>query len=441
MTNPYQLIFTLKQHTPIIHFQHHQHGATLRATELKPKLDQFIIRQMGGWEQVPKEWKAPSSEEDKKALNYKIKIESSDDRTYFLPLALSLYSRNKRNREKNVLDYLNDYLGKEVVPIAPTPYFANEDKIKYLPPDRERVDPDKTNLDELRLAVLSNQDIQVTIFSLAPSLIKEIKKYLPVFFVKNNFGTRQNKGFGSFTVHSIESEVINSKVIADQTFHKKNNPADRNNKRIFEFIHAEYLLLKSGKNHGGYEKSKLFEHFIDKKIRWEKRYIKQQINSNKIQGKNLYSESPPIGIADASRSDYNAWQDKQNNNYHYIRALLGLGEQFEYTVFGRNGQTPDFNMKYLVGIEHKPVSGKKEDKIERFKSPLFFKVIDDIIYINYDSSYEKILGETFEFTLKLKGDRSKTKLPLGQLTIPSFFNIKEFMDNSLSNKWINTKHK
>ena len=40
----YKLKFTLKQHTPIIHFQHNQHGATLRASELKPKLDKFLMK-------------------------------------------------------------------------------------------------------------------------------------------------------------------------------------------------------------------------------------------------------------------------------------------------------------------------------------------------------------------------------------------------------------
>ena len=38
----YKLEFTLKQHTPLIHFQHDQAGATLRATEVKPKLDKFL---------------------------------------------------------------------------------------------------------------------------------------------------------------------------------------------------------------------------------------------------------------------------------------------------------------------------------------------------------------------------------------------------------------
>jgi len=39
----YKLCFKLKQHTPIIHFQADQKGATLRATELKPKLDRFLM--------------------------------------------------------------------------------------------------------------------------------------------------------------------------------------------------------------------------------------------------------------------------------------------------------------------------------------------------------------------------------------------------------------
>ena len=39
----FKVEFTLKQHTPIIHFQSNQTGATLRATELKPKFDRFLL--------------------------------------------------------------------------------------------------------------------------------------------------------------------------------------------------------------------------------------------------------------------------------------------------------------------------------------------------------------------------------------------------------------
>ena len=38
-----KLTVKLKQHTPLIHFQAEQDGATLRATELKPKLDKFLV--------------------------------------------------------------------------------------------------------------------------------------------------------------------------------------------------------------------------------------------------------------------------------------------------------------------------------------------------------------------------------------------------------------
>ena len=41
------LTIKLKQHTPLIHFQHDQEDATLRASEVKPKLDKYIITQLG----------------------------------------------------------------------------------------------------------------------------------------------------------------------------------------------------------------------------------------------------------------------------------------------------------------------------------------------------------------------------------------------------------
>ena len=42
-----RLEIKLKQHTPLIHFQHDQEGATLRASEVKPKLDRFVLTRLG----------------------------------------------------------------------------------------------------------------------------------------------------------------------------------------------------------------------------------------------------------------------------------------------------------------------------------------------------------------------------------------------------------
>ncbi|MBL0286675.1 MAG: hypothetical protein IPQ19_04475 [Bacteroidetes bacterium] len=74
----YKLTITLKQHTPIIHFQHDQAGATLRASEVKPKLDKFIIEQMGGIDKIPKEWHISDNNE---ALDYKMTIVSDSVKT------------------------------------------------------------------------------------------------------------------------------------------------------------------------------------------------------------------------------------------------------------------------------------------------------------------------------------------------------------------------
>ena len=71
--NDFQLEFTLKQHTPLIHFHDHE-GATLRATELKPKLDKFIVEQLGGWDKVDKNWLIGKGKAEHKALDYKVTI-------------------------------------------------------------------------------------------------------------------------------------------------------------------------------------------------------------------------------------------------------------------------------------------------------------------------------------------------------------------------------
>ena len=42
-----KLTVILRQHTPLIHFQHYQDNATLRASEVKPQLDRFLLTQLG----------------------------------------------------------------------------------------------------------------------------------------------------------------------------------------------------------------------------------------------------------------------------------------------------------------------------------------------------------------------------------------------------------
>ena len=66
---------TLKQHTPLIHFQHDQEGATLRASEVKPKLDKFILTRLSKEERTKGEREGWIKVKDGKAwLDYKMRI-------------------------------------------------------------------------------------------------------------------------------------------------------------------------------------------------------------------------------------------------------------------------------------------------------------------------------------------------------------------------------
>ena len=66
----FKVEFTLKQHTPIIHFQAGQRGATLRASELKPKFDRFLLENV-------KDIPYKENPNGHKSLDYKVKIEQN----------------------------------------------------------------------------------------------------------------------------------------------------------------------------------------------------------------------------------------------------------------------------------------------------------------------------------------------------------------------------
>ena len=97
---------TLKQHTPLLHFQPNEPGATLRASEVKPKLDKYILSKM--------------EVEERRALDYKLSIYTEGNIKEYL--AASYLSRR-------ALDTLNR---NNINKIEISPYFAQEKKIKAL---------------------------------------------------------------------------------------------------------------------------------------------------------------------------------------------------------------------------------------------------------------------------------------------------------------------
>lgn len=435
MSNPFVLTLKLKQHTPIIHFQAEQAGATLRATEVKSKLDKFIVERFLSLDNkflkhedaVNKLNKAINS----KHSLYKIHFDCPNKVGFYLPLAMKMDSKSYPNKHKNIQDYIQRNKNINVSILAPTPYFANQDKIEFVP----RSDVIKSiDFVELRLGIYTSQPITGNIMVGDKDVYDLLSEVIPYFFVYENFGTRQNKGFGSFSITYINDiEFTHTESVLQKICSYKSKKT-KDILQAFAFIQETHQLLKSGKNYQGYEKSKLFEYFIKDHtppIRWEKRYLKQRINSNKISGKNLFFKvkNSPIDIENVSKKCYNDWKDSQKNEYKFVRALLGLAEQYEFLVSGNDGHS-DNRIKYVVTMKHtEPINQKK---IERFKSPIVFKVIEQQVYIRFDQSYQQILGKEFEFTLKLKGGENVTTKPLGSLKIPASFDMATFLKQYLS---------
>jgi hypothetical protein len=429
-----KLTVQLKQHTPIIQFQHYQDGATLRASELKPKLDKFLIAKFKKEHIDYKKWLIGKGEH--LALNYKVKIISLGKTTYYLPLPLKLENRKHPNRNSNLLNYLKEKYEHDVVILAPTSFFSNSDKIKFLKDDT--IDKDKTEADKLLFALYTKDGVEISFDSWEDKIIQKLKSTVTSFFLSNNFGTRQDKGFGSYTVKNIDGKGAN--ILEEELKHNfikksKNSNSDLN--KLFDFILGEYQLLKSGKNKP-YNKSELFKYFVGKKIKWDKRFIKKQLDldRNKILNKALFwDKKPPIDYDDTTNLYYNEWGDRQTNNYKFIRALLGLAEHYEFDVFNSEHSGKDREKRYIVSLIHKPKPGK--EKIERFPSPIFFKVINGYVYLGINDSYKDILGEKFEFHLKLKGDKKETEKNIGTLDVPDEFDLKDFINTHISNSWEN----
>jgi hypothetical protein len=98
----------LKQHTPMIHFQHDQAGATLRATEVKPKLDRYVRKHLN------------AKKDDR--LRYQAHIRPVGDPVEYSDRPHSLYFGNMGNnvrykyalRHENVDLCINAYFDKKL---------------------------------------------------------------------------------------------------------------------------------------------------------------------------------------------------------------------------------------------------------------------------------------------------------------------------------------
>ncbi len=353
----FKLEIELEQQTPMIHFQHNQDGATLRATEVKPKLDKMLIQLQN--KHLPAAWQLPKPDERARtALNYKMRIEAN--------------APFEKSKIKMGIMRLN-----------------NKEAIFYTKP------------------------IKLTIICFIPDLLTEIQKHIQGFFLLHNFGTRQNKGFGSFKVTKINNQstsvnVVNEikKYFNNSFYYVKYNSSGQKKERMntmMKDINKLYEIMKSGEK---YSKPYIYQYMDKYSIINEKDYLKENLPLK-------FQNIPTVKVRNK----------EENRKPRYVKAMLGLGGGFQF-----NRKKDGYCTQ--IDISH--------DTIKRYASPITFKVIDNFMYILPYNPNPCILGAVFCFKDKNEpDDKIEIKTPTA-----AEFDMNNFMEsfviyyNQLKNKKI-----
>lgn len=224
-----KLEFELKQVTPMIHFQPRQKGATLRATELKPKLDRFISRLM----------EVQSSQLEKEGFkDLKQNLTNIEKKTK--ECLLDSENNVKAFRYKVRIEPKGESLAKKM-PVR-NPKKFSEGYGAYFP------------INDVTKDSSFYSTVSVKIICFQEDLYKVIEAIFPMFIASTNFGFRQNKGFGHFIVKESEeqSKLITRYIhIFSNEFRlykiKKQQTADY--KEILENVNCVNSAIKKSMNY------------------------------------------------------------------------------------------------------------------------------------------------------------------------------------------------
>ncbi len=449
--------YILEQQTPMIHFQYDEQGVCLRASEVKPKLDKFIVKQVGGREKIlndHQDWllgdikNLSLTEGTPFPLNYKLIIRATGEpqRSNTVNKAISAeikreasqrvgaWNNEEQRKKKKEIDEEKNIIIKQLIKknILPADFVKeNEAPIakSYFGNMVSRKGSIEETIESIRKSykeTVFQDNISMSINCFNKSLMQTIEELIPAFFLLHNFGTRQNKGFGSFKlVSDAEYDVVKTIAkYAPASIYAKDiyKMGDYNN--ALEDIVMVYNLMKSGINYTNINKNKnmnmnmnkddyfrgfIYRYFHKKELGNDKAFVKQKVIPHKysvLKGESL-----------------NGFKE-----YRYVRGMLGINDGVYYRDV--NEQT----------------STHSEDGIERFASPIIFKYIDKSIFLIPQEIPAKMFNTTFyiwdsktenEFK-KLKSDDEKKlffdKNKKFRIKTPKReeFSIDEFMESFMN---------
>lgn len=360
----WQKEYKLVQHTPLIHFQHSEPHACLRATEVKPKLDRFLIEQLekddrfgdGRW----KKWFVGDGSQQ--SFDYMMRITPNSEqveRTQSIENGIERAIARAEHRPPNASlhEIHKNYFGN----------MASGNNIQ---------DTVQAIQETFKESLFYKDGLTLTIRCFIPELLTLIDEHIRGFFMMHNFGTRQRKGFGSFTV-DISTEPNASKGFdlvrkyCPNAYYCKLD----DNVSADALLNAVWVLsafLKSGFNRGegNYVRGFVFRYFQREKnpLANDKAFVKQNVLLN------VYNE--------ATRGEH-LHPYGNNVRYRYVRGLLGTNENSRFCR-APNAHTPVYDI-YTHSAEG----------IERFPSPLLFKPIGKFVFILPQKMPDEIFGSEF----------------------------------------------
>ena len=420
----FRLNFTLKQHTPIIHFQSDQSGATLRATELKPKLDRFLLENVEG---IPFRENANGS----KSLDYKVIIVPKNSIEIFdIAPEYKHFNYKKKEEETRTLPF-------------PT-FFASIDKEW------------KEKSKKIKFSLTNNH--LLTIITFNENLKSAIEKNISLFFYLHNFGMRQSKGFGSFTIENgeIDDKIINSHYYIDidinylnRLIYQENKrtlkfnkelsskflepitPSYENNYLLFKAIDLFYKTLRSGINFNKfYFKSLMFLYAKERlNTQWDKKLFKSTFLLPKYINEQTQKHN---------NSNCKDILTYSTENKYLLRDCLGLSTIQEYNYSREYRNSEKFTIRHPSTDLKKLDRFKKEEinpnSMVRFQSPLLIKPIlikpqTYRVFLIPKEYPENIFDENITI-LKIKNNKVENKID--DLKLYPNFNLQEYLDFAFS---------
>lgn len=389
---------TLKQHTPLIHFQHEQDGATLRASEVKPKLDRYIIERIG----------KGSYDEVKK----RVKEEHKD---WFI-----------RKQGCYALDYKMSISAENLSTSKIEGYFGYNQKEKPFPApmffgNMERKMEKRASFHKKFFVKSNNLTLKIVCFK--DEILDTILDYLYLFFMHTNFGTRQSKGYGSFSWDKEDWKTIMKKNGKNET--KIPSPGSLHftikgdEYKLFQEMEWFYKAIRSGINDCIYRnqrmesifymKSLMFAYAKNKHLQWEKKTIKSFFyNLFSLEGDYADKINEKEISNHPGDNDVLTYISGKEEKYLF-KDCLGLStiEKWNKPVIDKSG-TLFYDGDFILN-KSTATSKKIPESVQRMKSPILLKPIkvkDGCyeVYILYNVIPDKFLKSKFYLSVDCCND-------------------------------------